>query len=146
MRRPPRRLLPLLALCLLVVGLSGASIHDARPLSQRIVAVNVTRTGAFPGWSETALVVGPLAQALFDDAHRLRVTTDGIVSCPADFGIRYQMVFLRSDGSRVWMALSPTGCQLVTQTEPPARARWADQPYLDLFSVVTGVWPLTRAW
>lgn len=113
-------------LALILAGCGGAASSVATPLV--VTSVHVVRTGDnpmhhMPPLDRTASGAAKVQQ-LYNVIQALPpFPRDGIMHCPADFGVLYHLTFYRDGAEVSWATVNPFGCQQVIL--PNGDIRWS---------------------
>jgi hypothetical protein len=132
-----------LALCLLALASCDMSALPGGGAGAKVappaMTLSVTRTG--PVWSSYP----PLNRVSTDTAAVERLYTlalglpkaMGVMSCPADNGVKYHLTFTDVSAATSQMTLNATGCQILTIGSGDARMATSD--FLTLFTQTIGL-------
>jgi hypothetical protein len=142
MRRTRWMLLALVALVSLA-GCGTSASANTIGADPAFTSLSVVRDGGFPGnhvppFTATTTDSGRIAK-LYHAFLTLPKFPTGVISCPADFGMQYQLAFTETNGAVLHATVKPDGCEGATMDG--LRSRWAApsdafwQTFADTFGV-----------
>jgi hypothetical protein len=142
MRRTRWMLLALIALVSLVGcgTLASANTIGADPA---FTSLSVVRDGGFPGnhvppFAATTTDSGRIGK-LYHAFLTLPKFPTGVMSCPADFGMQYQLAFTETNGAVLHATVKPDGCEGATMDELGSRWAAPDGAFWQTFADTCGV-------
>jgi len=120
--------------CLFSLVACGQSTPDAgNIIALQIIRTNEIKQNVFPAFART--INEPVkATQLYDAIQQL--TKLEFTTCPADYGLLYNLIFTQADGTKIHATFSGSGCRTVLLN---SQARFTDQPFWSLLEQIAGI-------
>jgi hypothetical protein len=118
--------------------LPSTPTHTFQPTTLRVVRPKSTLGYSYPALDRTITNATTTLQ-LYQMALALPPFTSGIINCPADFGVEYQLTFSQPSQTPQHMTLDASGCQFLTIASPPQHARFSNDAFRNLLAHMIGL-------
>jgi hypothetical protein len=130
-----------------IAGCATSASAKATGTDPAFTSLSVVRTSAFPsnhvppfaGMTTDSERIGKLYRAFL----ALPKFPSGVMNCPGDAGIQYQLAFVESDGAVLHATVKPDGCEGATMDGLTLRWAAGDDAFWQTFADTFGV-PMSR--